>query len=271
MFERRVACFPQKNEALPRLSAALTSETGLEPCAEIGALMTAIRSGRIDATVVFVDAQTFDLAETALKRVRSGFAEHPLIAYYHPRGLSPRHLLRIAQTGITELVQFDVDDSRRTLARILNAAPRVSHVEMLASRLQDDVPEELRPLLVYALEHAGTDMQAPELAAAFGLSNRTLSWRMLQYNVPRPRMFLTWCRLLVAATLLNDKRRTLDSVSDQLNFPGGHSLGSVFYRYLHRGIISLREEGVLEAMLQAFRKELATGRTASLPARTRRG
>ncbi|MBC8090330.1 MAG: hypothetical protein H7Z40_23970 [Phycisphaerae bacterium] len=271
MIERRIACFPQKNEALPRLSAALASGTALEPYADVSALIDAIRADRIDATVVFVDDKSFDAAESAIKRIRVGFASHPLVAYFHPRTLTPRHLLRVAQAGITELVQFDVDDSRHNLARILNAASRVSHAEALATRLRDVVPDDLRPLLVYALEHAGSDMDAPALAAAFGLSNRTLSWRMLQYNVPRPRKFLTWCRLLVAAAMLNDNARTLDSVSEQLNFPGGHTLGGVFFRYMNRGINSLREEGVLEEVLLAFRKELAAPRPTSLPTRIRRG
>lgn len=269
--ERYVACFPANNEALPRLSAALASEVRLQPCADVNSLIDAIRNGRVDATVVFVDERTFESAEIALKKVRSGFASHPLVAYYHPRGLSPRHLLRIAQTGIAEVVQYDVDDDRHNLARILNAATRVTHAEALAARLQQDIPEDLRPILVYALEHAGTEMDAPELAAAFGLSRRTLNWRMREYNVPRARKFLTWCRLLVAATLLNDNARTLDSVSDQLNFPGGHALGVVFTRYMNRGVKSLREDGVLEAVLGAFRKELTQRRPASLPARTRRG
>lgn len=274
MIERRIALFPPNNDALPRLSDALGTNTGLESFADLTLLIDAIRARRIDATVVYVDLHSFEVSEAALKRIRLSFTSHTLIAYYNPRTLTPRHLLRIAQSGITELVQFNLDDSRSNLARILNVASRVSHAETLMARLHHDVPSPLRPLLMWGLEHAASDLNVPAFAAAFGLSRRTLAWRMLQYNVPRPRQFLTWCRLLVAALLLDDEGRTLDSVSDQLNFPGGHALGAVFFRYMNKGVVSLRYEGVLEAVLAAFRLAMK-GRPddppRSLPTRIRRG
>lgn len=273
MIERRVACFPPTNEALPRLSAALTAMSGLEPFADSGALVDAIRTGRIDATVVFVDEKTFEAAEAALKRVRAHFASHPLVAYYIPRGLTPRHLFKIAQSGITELVQMDVDDARHTFARILDSASRVTYAQTLAALLHDDVPPALRSVFLFALEHAGSDMDVPQLAASLGLSKRTLSWRMEQLRTPPPRVFLTWCRLLVAALLLNENGRTLDTVAERVNFPDGHALGAVFFRYMGRGIVTLRGEGVLDQVLERFRLAMNGGPEVppSLPAGIRRG
>lgn len=274
MIERRLACFPPGNEAQPRLGAALAALTGLESFADVGNLGEAIRTGRVDATVIFVDAKTFDLAEATLKRLRATFPAHPLVAYYNPRGLSPRHLVAIAQSGITELVHLDVDDSRVTFNRILNNASRVTYADTLFGLLKGDVPAPLHSVFVFSLQHAGRRLDVDELAASLGLSKRTLSWRMAQYQAPSPRMFLTWCRLLVAALLLDDHSRTLDSVSDQLNFTGGHALGAVFFRYMDRGIITLRNEGVLEQVLEAFRlamKGNPEDPPGSLPARIRRG
>lgn len=274
MIERRLACFPPGNEAQPRLGAALAALTGLESFADVGSLSEAIRTGRVDATVVFVDVKTFDLAESTLRRIRATFPSHPLVAYYNPRGLSPRHLVTIAQSGITELVHLDVDDSRITFNRILNNASRVTYADTLFGLLKGDVPEPLHSVFVFSLQHAGRRLDVDELAASLGLSKRTLSWRMAQYRAPSPRMFLTWSRLLVAALLLDDHSRTLDSVSDQLNFTGGHALGAVFFRYMDRGIITLRNEGVLEQVLAAFRlamKGSPEDPPGSLPARIRRG
>lgn len=271
MIERRVACFPSENGSQPRLRAALGTLTELLPFSDVGALIDCIRTGTNSATVVFVDASTIEVAETVLRRIRANFPVHPLIAYYNGRGLTSRHLVAIAQSGITELVQLDIDDSRLTFERILNSASRVTHAQTLADMLRNDVPEGLHSLFLFSLEHAGRRLEVTELAATVGLSKRTLSWRMAQYGAPSPRLFLTWCRLLVAALLLNDSGRTLDSVADQLNFSGGHALGAMFFRCMVKGVIALRKAGMLDQVLAAFRDEMSgpSGGSASLPTRLR--
>ena len=268
MIERRVACFPAENGSQPRLRAALGALTELVPFSDVGALCDCVRTGTVSATVVFVDASTIDVAETALRRVRANFPVQPLIAYYNGRGLTSRHLIAVVQTGVTEVVQLDIDDSRLNLARILKYASRVTHAQTLADMLKNDVPEGLHSLFLFSLEHAGRRLEVTELAATVGLSKRTLSWRMAQYGAPSPRLFLTWCRLLVAALLLNDSGRTLDSVADQLNFSGGHSLGAVFFRCMDKGVIELRKAGVLDQVVAAFREQMSgpSGGDASLPA-----
>jgi len=273
VIERRVACFPSENGSLPRLRAALGTLSELLPFADVGALIDGVRTGTVSATVVFVDATTIDVAETALRRIRANFPVHPLIAYYNGRGLTPRNLITVAQSGITELLQSDIDDSRLTFARILNSASRVTYAQTLADLLKNDVPEELHSVFLFSLEHAGRRLEVTELAATVGLSKRTLSWRMAQHGAPSPRVFLTWCRLLVASLLLNDSGRTLDSVADQLNFSGGHSLGAVFFRHMGQGIISLRRLGVLNQALTAFRREISgrSGDGSSLPTGLRQG
>lgn len=273
MIERRVACFPPENGSLPRLRSALGALTEVVPVADVGTLLDHIRADTISATLVFVDATTIDVAEATLRRVRTNFPVHPLIAYYNGRGLTPRHLINVAQSGITELVQYDIDDSRLTFGRILNAASRVTYAQTISDLLRGDVPEGLQSIFLFSLEHAGRRMEVTELAASIGLSKRTLSWRMAQHGAPSPRLFLTWCRLLVAALLLDDSGRTLDSVADQLNFSGGHSLGGVFFRYMGKGVAALRQHGVLAEVVQAFRDEMSgpdSGGT-SLPARSRQG
>ena len=271
MIERRVACYPPENASLPRLRAALGSVTELVPFADVTALIDAVRSGSISVTVVFVDASTIDVAESAVRRIRAILPVHPLVAYYNSRGLTPRNVVGLAQSGITELVQLDVDDSRLTFGRILNAAARVTYAETLSNLLNPYVPEDLHSVFLYALEHAGRRLEVTELAAALGLSKRTLSWRMAQHGVPSPRVFLTWCRLLVASLILNDSGRTLDSVADQLNFSGGHALGAVYFRYLRRGIIVLRQVGVLDQTVIAFRDAMSgpSPGGSSLPMRLR--
>lgn len=252
------------------MRGALSAYSALEPFSDVSALAEAIRGGGISATVVIVDAATFETAEAALRRIHASFAAHPLVAYYDPRGLTPRHLLALAQSGVADLVQLDVDDSRHVFGRIIESATRVSHAKTLTELLIADIPHPLRSVFTFALEHAGRRMDVPELAAALGISKRTLAYRLERYGLPTPRVFLTWCQLLVAALLLDERGRTLDSVAGQLNFSGGHALGGVFFRYLGCGVMTLREHGVLDEVVAGFRMALTTP-GASLPLTLRQG
>lgn len=254
---------------MARLRGALADASALQPFTQVGPLVDAIRAGGISATILIVDGSNFEQAETALKRIRTNFPAHPLVAYYDPRGITPRHIFQLAQSGITELVQLDVDDSKHVFGRILESATRVSYAQVLIERVAPEIPPKVRDVFLFALEHAGRSMDVSELAAALGLSRRTLAWRLQQHGMPSPRVLLTWCRLMVAGLLL-DERRTLDSVAEQLNFPDGHSLGSMYWRYLGRGVISLREEGVADEVIGGFRRSILRMGT-SLPVTLRNG
>ena len=78
-------------------------------------------------------------------------------------------------------------------------------------------------------------------------------------------MFLTWCRLLVAGALLDERGRSLDSVAGQLDFPSGHGLGMVLRRYLGSGINALRHSQVSATVESAFRVALIDAALDSLP------
>jgi hypothetical protein len=268
--ERIVACFPADKALVARMRGALGSYTALQPFSTVLPLVEAIRGGTIAATVVIIDERSFESNEAVLRRIHAGFPSHPLVAYYNPRGLTPRHLLALARTGVSDLIQLDVDDGRHVFGRILDSAERTTHSQILCDRLSTDIPAAMRDVLRYALEHAGKSMNVAELASALGIHKRTLTWRLGHHRLPPARRLIFWCRLLVASLLLDEPGRTLDSVATQLNIRDGHVLGNMFFRYLNRGVAALRADGVSEEVIAAFRREIRT-RSASLPLTLREG
>jgi hypothetical protein len=95
------------------------------------------------------------------------------------------------------------------------------------------------------------------VAAAFGITRQTLRNRLIQHRMPLPRTFMTWCRLLVAGSLLQESGHTLDSVAWQLDFNSGHHLGTVLRRYAGAGVVEMRSAGVSSAVEAAFRAALS--------------
>jgi AraC-like DNA-binding protein len=154
---------------------------------------------------------------------------------------------------------------QHVLSRVLASATQRSSARQIDERLRELIPAPMRPLFRYALEHAHEPLTVDAAAAAFGITRRTLRNHLVEHRLPRPRVFLTWCRLLVAGALLDERSRSLDSIADQLDFPSGHGLGMVLRRYLGSGITVLRDGHVSAAVECAFKTALAEAAIGSLP------
>ncbi len=260
-----VACIPESPLLLARLRAAVGKGGTVRHFPDSSTALLPILQGAIDATVVAVDGANSDVALRTIRQLRAAVPAHAIIAWCELRTSPSRLLLDIAQAGVTELVLRDVEDMQHVLARLLASATQRSTARQLYDRLGHLIPAQMRPLFRFALEHAHESLGVDEVAATFGITRRTLRNRLVEHRLPRPRMFLTWCRLLVAGALLDERARSLDSVAGQLDFPSGHGLGMVFHRYLGRGINALRSSEVSATVERAFRTALAEAALGSLP------
>ncbi len=266
-----VACIPATPVLVARLQGAVGEPGRVHPFVGAAAALPSIIQGEIDATVVAVTVADFEQALCTIRLLIEVAPTHPVIAWCEMRALSTRQLLDVAQTGVTELVLREVDDGPFVLLQVLTAASQRSLARRVEERLSDHVPRRLRSLFRYALEHAHESLTVDAVAASFGVTRRTLSNRLAEQGFPRPRFFLTWCRLLIASSLLDDTGRSLESVALQLDFSSGHGLGILFRRYVGVGIEELRSRHVSTATENAFRLAIAgltqpqSGPLASLP------
>ena len=260
-----VACIPESPLLRARLRAAVGQRGDVHQFPDGFAALVPIALGHVDATVVAVDGANPDGALRIIRQLRAAAPAHAIIAWCELRTSPSRLLLDIAQAGVTELVLRDVDDMQHVLARVLASAMHRSTARQIDDRLGQLIAAPIRPLFRFALEHAHESLGVDEVAATFGVTRRTLRNRLVEQRLPRPRVFLTWCRLLVAGALLDERGRSLDSVAGQLDFPSGHGLGMVLRRYLGSGINALRHSQVSATVESAFRVALIDAALDSLP------
>ena len=263
MTEFGVACIPVSPTLLARLQDAVSKPGRVLQFPGAAAALPSIVAGEVDATVVAVSANDFEFALCAIRLLLEAVPTHAVLAWCEMRDLSTRQLLDVAQAGVTELVLRDVDDMPFALKHVLSAASQRSLARRIEDRLAPSLPPRLRPLFRYALEHAHESLSVDAVSAVFGVNRRTLHNRLVDRACPAPRVFLTWCRLLIAASLLDERGRSLESVANQLDFPSGHGLGMVFQRYVGRGITTLRQEHVSYATEEAFRAALVQTQPSS--------
>jgi AraC-like DNA-binding protein len=260
----RVACIPGTPLLQARLRDAVGSPGAVSAFPDASAALPSILRGEIRCTVVAVDTENVASALAMLRVLQQLVPSHAVVAWCDRRALTTRQLLDIAQAGVAELVLRDVDDIRHVLGRILSAAAQRSHSLDIEARLGPHVAAAIRPVFRFMLEHANQAMDVDRVAAAFGITRQTLRNRLLQHRMPLPRTFMTWCRLLVAGSLLQESGHTLDSVAWQLDFNSGHHLGTVLRRYAGAGVVEMRSAGVSSAVEAAFRAALCSAGAAAL-------
>lgn len=261
----QVACIPSTPLLQARLRDALGGPGAVAAFPDTSAALPTILRGEIRCTVVAIDVGSFDFALATLRVLQQSVPTHAVVAWCDRKALSTRQLLDIAQTGVAELVLRDVDDIRHVLGRILNSASQRSHARDIEVRIGSKIPNAMRPLFRFMLEHAHQSMEVHRIASAFGITRQTLRNRLVQHRLPLPRTFMTWCRLLVAGSLLEESGHTLESVAWQLDFNSGHHLGTVLRRYTGTGVAEMRGRGVASFVEASFRTVLR-GRDPRSPA-----
>jgi transcriptional regulator GlxA family with amidase domain len=93
-------------------------------------------------------------------------------------------------------------------------------------------------------------------ADALGLDRRTLVRRLERAGLPPPRRIAGWCRVIVAARLLDDPIYTLEQAALRLDFPSGTALRNMLIRYTGLAPREIRENGGVRCVLHLFKREL---------------
>ena len=242
-----------------RLRGALRGTGELLPCQSANDVLSALADR--SAVAVVVAAYGPSVAEgIALTRVmRARHPSVPVLVYYDALHTNPRELLAFFQAGAAEIVQTGNDDLRRVFASVLASAGHRVKARQMLDQLNPLLEAQARPLFEYLLEHGDTPLSIEQAASSVGLARRTLEKRLASIGYPSPETLIGWCRLLLAAHLLEDQARTYDEVALQLSFPSGMALRSMLKRYTGVSGRAAREDpGPVALILRHLKDQLKT-------------
>jgi AraC-like DNA-binding protein len=90
------------------------------------------------------------------------------------------------------------------------------------------------------------------LAEICGSPKKTLLSALADAGCPPPQQLITWGRLIVAAQMLEDERRTADGVARLLEFPSGSAFRNTCQRYLGATPHEIRAKGGAAFATNAF-------------------
>lgn len=157
-----------------------------------------------------------------LKQAYPGFA---LLAYCDSRGPAAGDVVAMARAGVHALVFRCVDDVSPTLREVIESARRLSAAELVMTLLrQYKLERDALSLVDTLVSNVARFANVAGAAAFLGIHRRTFVSRCKRLGLPGPEALIGYCRLFIAAGILNASSSSIESVARIAGFVDGASL-----------------------------------------------
>lgn len=239
-----------------RLQDALRGQATVRFCERPAELRALIENDLASVVVVDLRDREGNSTLALVRDIRESFPSIPVLLYCAISPDTSRDVLAFARAGVNDLVLRDVDDLRWTLRTALSTAADHCSARTIIGELEGIIPPNIMPMIRYCLENGRRAMTVEDVAEALSVHRKTLVDRLTAAGLPTPSAVIAWCRMLVAARLLEDPGRSIEQVALLLDFPSGTSLRNMMKRYTGLRPGEIRENGGVRCVLHALRREL---------------
>ena len=251
-----VAVLLREAAACARVQEALRGYAAVRLCEKPEELLTLVAEGLAAVVVMDLRDRTGQPTLPTVHAIRERFPSVPIVAYVHLGPDTSRDILALARAGVNDLILRGVDDVGVALRSAITTAQDHCAARDVLGALGTLVPQNLVPFLTYCLEHGRRAISVPEAAAALWVHRKTLVDRLAAAGFPTPSAMIAWCRLILAARLLEDPGRSVEQVALLLDFPSGAALRNMLKRYTGLAPGEIRENGGMRCVLHVLRHEL---------------
>jgi AraC-like DNA-binding protein len=187
-----------------------------------------------------------------------------VLAALHVAPQHPDVLRGILRCGVSDIIDLTRETTPVALGRRLGLVSGRAVQLMLTRALPQSLPSRVGALLGKTAEVVADGGQAAELAAALGVGERTLPRWFEKADLPPARRVLAWLRILMAADLLDDPTRSVESVARSVGYATGTSFKHAVRSLLETTPYELRQRGAFDTAAVAFASELAALRRKRL-------
>jgi AraC-like DNA-binding protein len=243
--------------ARARIQDALRSHAAVRFCDQQDELLTLVSEGLAGVVVVDLRDRAGNSTLPVVRSIRDRFPSVPVVGYC---GLTPdtsRDILALARAGVNDLILRGVDDVGVALRSAITSAQDHCGAKYVLEIIGPLLPATVAPFVAYCLEHARRALGVSEVAAALGVHRKTLVDRLTAASLPTPSAMIGWCRLILAARLMEDPGRSVEQVALLLDFASGASLRNMIKRYTGLCPSEIRENGGMRCVLHVLKRTLA--------------
>jgi AraC-like DNA-binding protein len=250
-----------------RLRDAAGRDYRVEAVASWAALLEALQVSSPAALVVvdpYFASPSRDLAPS-LEALLRAFPSIVVVAALEVRLNAYGDLRTLGQWGIAEVISLG-EDNVAALSRLLYSL-RGRQVSAVVQRaLPLSVSARARSIVQAAGNTASLGGQATDLARELHVSMRTLLRWCERSGLPPPRQLLAWMRILLAAELMDDPGRSVESVAMACGYAADSGLRRSLRTLLGTNPRTLRKYGAFATAAEAFGSALDCARRVSLAA-----
>jgi AraC-like DNA-binding protein len=191
-----------------------------------------------------------------IRSLRQGFPSVPVVAYLANAAVESRDIVDLVRAGANQLVRYGFDDVGVALRAALSGAWIACTAQMVRGEITPLVPPRVSEIVDHCLDHAGQTLDVRALAAALAVDRRTLVRRLTEAGLPGPQELIGWCRLLLAARLLDDPGRPIEQIALALDFASAPAMRNMLYRYTGLRVYEVRQNGGFRCVLHLFKRAL---------------
>ena len=237
---------------------ALSGRYDVSFVSRVRELEQALQSAAAAIRAVIVEEIDADERSTCevVRAIRSMSPATSVVGYLRAGIEHSEDIRGLVMAGVHELLFKDIDDDGVALREILDSAQRVSVGDIVASALEEVLPERLWPFVRRVATHPRECQRVHDVAQALGYNRKTLVNRCTQSMLPPPHELLAWCRIAVVGHLLGTTAQSVESITHQLDFPSDTALRNLVKRYVGLRATEIRERGGLRCVIQALEDAL---------------
>jgi AraC-like DNA-binding protein len=164
--------------------------------------------------------------------------------------------------GISEFLDLDLDCSPVLAIRRFREARGRPFTRRVDASLSRYVSADGTTLIRAAAQVAVAGGNAAELAEVFGVTAETVGSWCADAGLPPPRTLQAWMRLLLAATLLEERGRSVASIARHCGYSSDRSLRRALNKFVGTDARSARQGSTFEAVATEFNSALFAAREA---------
>lgn len=258
--QRAIVVLVQSARARARIASVLDASTRVTMTSTLDELRSAVRASRETLTVVAEARDAMGMTTVPFLRELAEHSPAVAIIGYCAADRTSRDLLDLANAGIDELVQENIDDVGIALKAAYAGSTESCAARAVRRELEGTMPADLKPMGDYCLQFPRDDHSVEGLARAVGVDRKTLLNHCHRHGFPPPGATAMWCRLLLAAALLESTRASVEFVANQLDFASPSAFRNACRRYTSERPSTWRTAGGLRRVAELLKQALRGGR-----------
>lgn len=223
----------------------------------VGELADAVTHAPAQIAAIIVEVRDADgvPVHEIIGDLHAGGTGTPLVAYCRPGAEHSSDIRALVLAGAHQLLFHGIDDTGIALRHILDAAQRAAVGERAREELMRVVPPKLSAFVSHVTRYPETE-KVSEVADALGYNRRTLVNHCTEAEFLPPHELLCWCRLAVAGELMASSGRTIEAISNQLEFPSDTSFRNMMKRYTGLKASEVRQRGGARCVVTVMRQRV---------------